>query len=70
MSTTPAATSAADLVSELRERGYRAELFPADPPHTKVDAVNVWFHPRDRYPSDTAWAPYEKDGWVWGRNFE
>lgn len=66
-STTTAVTS---LIAVLRERGYRAELFPSDPPRTKVDAANIWYDPHDRYPSDTVWAPYENDEWEWGRNFE
>jgi hypothetical protein len=68
--TTPTTTSARAFAAELRERGHRAEVFPADPPHTKVDAVNIWYDPHDRNPSDTAWEPCGNDGWEWGPNFE
>jgi hypothetical protein len=62
--------SASALASQLQERGYRAEVFPADPPHTRVDAVNVWHDRHDRYPATSVWEPYENDGWEWGPNFE
>lgn len=67
---TSTTTAVAALITALSDRGYRAEVFPADPPHTKVDAAIIWYDPHDHYPSDTVWAPYENDGWEWGRNFE
>lgn len=69
MPTTTKAT-AQTLAAELLTRGLRAEVFPADPPHTKVDAVNIWHDPADRYPSDTVWEPFGTDGWEWGHHFQ
>ena len=40
-------TTVTSLIATLRERGYRAELFPSDPPHTKVDAAMIWYEPHD-----------------------
>lgn len=70
MKTTTTKATAETLATALADRGHRAEVFPADPPRTKVDAVNIWYDASDRYPSDTAWEPYEADGWEWGRNYE
>jgi hypothetical protein len=71
MATAPVSTkSASALASQLQERGYRAEVFPADPPQTRVDAVNDRHDRHDRYPATSVWEPYENDGWEWGPNFE
>lgn len=69
MTTTPIVT-VNTLAATLTDLGFRAEVFSADPPHTKVDAVNIWLDRTDRYPADTIWEPYEGSGWEWGRNFE
>jgi hypothetical protein len=68
--TSAQASAAQALTAVLRERGYRAEVFPADPPNTLVDAVNVWYDAADRYPAASVWAPLEDDSWDWGDDFE
>ncbi|UCN12829.1 MULTISPECIES: hypothetical protein [Mycobacterium avium complex (MAC)] len=69
MTTAPTET-ASTLAATLTDHGFRAEVLPADPPHTTVDAVNIWLDRSDRYPTDTIWEPNEDTGWEWGRNFE
>jgi hypothetical protein len=71
MTTTPKKPSTASvLAATLRDRGYRAEVLPADPPNTLADAVDVWHDPLDRYPATSVWEPYEVAGCEWGPNFE
>lgn len=63
----PAIASTTALVSELRERGFRAEVELADLTDSRVAAVNVWYDRKDRRPAACLWVPYENDGWEWGR---
>lgn len=65
MTTAPTET-ASTLAATLTDHGFRAEVLPADPPHTTVDAVNIWLDRSDRYPTDTIWEPNEDTGWEWG----
>jgi hypothetical protein len=62
--------NAQTLAAALHERGYRAEAFPPDPPHSRVDVVNVWHDRHDRYPATTVWEPFEGDGWQWGDSYQ
>lgn len=62
--------NAQTLAAALRERGYHAEAFPPDPPHSRVDVVNVWYDRNDRYPATCVWEPFDGDGWQWGNDHE
>ena len=55
-------TTVTSLIATLRERGYRAELFPSDPPHTKFDAAMIWYEPHDRYQATRCGLPTETMG--------
>lgn len=65
-------TTVYTLATELRSRGYRVYVVPADPPHNLTPAVNVWSNKSDTYPWTSVWAPRSDvpGAWTWGPNYE
>lgn len=57
------------LAVALCQRGYHAEAF-APTAESRIDVVNVYYDPHDRYPAVSICEPFGGDGWQWGDNYQ